>query len=176
MSDTELLELLRQDRAAGTEALLDRYRPLLRYVIGGILQETGGREDCLSEVSLLLWQKVDSFDAAKGSLSAWLTAVARNTALNHLKALQRREAHLAESEVCPETPEEALMRQERAERLKAVLDSLSDQERQLFYRRYYYLQPLSQIAAETGMSERSAEVRLYRLRQRLRQELGGDEP
>ena len=179
MSDTELLELLRQDRAAGTETLLDRYRPLLRYVIGGILQETGDREDCLSEVSLLLWQKVDSFDAAKGSLSAWLTAVARNTALNHLKALRRREAHLAESErepVSPETPEEALLRQERAERLKAVLDSLSDRERQLFYRRYYYLQPLSQIAAETGMSERSAEGRLYRLRQRLRQELGGDEP
>ena len=110
-------------------------------MIGGILQETGDREDCLSEVSLLLWQKVDSFDAAKGSLSAWLTAVARNTALNHLKALRRREAHLAESErepVSPETPEEALLRQERAERLKAVLDSLSDRERQLFYRRYYY--------------------------------------
>ena len=75
-----------------------------------------------------------------------------------------------------ERDEEALLRQERAERLKAVLDSLSDRERQLFYRRYYYLQPLSQIAAETGMSERSAEGRLYRLRQRLRQELGGDEP
>ena len=96
--------------------------------------------------------------------------------MNHLKALRRREAHLAESEVSPETPEEALLRQERAERLKAVLDSLSDRERQLFYRRYYYLQPLSQIAAETGMSERSAEGRLYRLRQRLRQEWGGDEP
>ena len=66
MSDTELLELLRQDRAAGTEALLDRYRPLLRYVIGGILQETGDREDCLSEVSLLLWQKVDSLMPPKG--------------------------------------------------------------------------------------------------------------
>ena len=47
MSDTELLELLRQDRAAGTEALLDRYRPLLRYVIGGILQEPEtGRTAC----------------------------------------------------------------------------------------------------------------------------------
>ena len=86
MTDTELLDLLRRDRAAGTEALLTRYRPLLRYVIGGILAESGDGEDCLSEVCLVLWQKLDSFDPAKGSLSAWLTAVARNTALNHLKA------------------------------------------------------------------------------------------
>ena len=41
MTDTELLDLLRRDRAAGTEALLTRYRPLLRYVIGGILAESG---------------------------------------------------------------------------------------------------------------------------------------
>ena len=90
MTDTELLDLLRRDRAAGTEALLTRYRPLLRYVIGGILAESGDGEDCLSEVCLVLWQKLDSFDPAKGSLSAWLTAVARNTALNHLKAHRRR--------------------------------------------------------------------------------------
>ena len=179
MTDTELLNLLHQDRDAGTEALLARYRPLLRYVIGGILPDSSDCEDCLSEVSLLLWQKADSFDAAKGSLSTWLTAVARNTALNHLKARRRREAHTAETgqePVSPDTPEQTLLRQERAERLKAALDHLSDRDRQLFYRRYYYLQPLSQIAAETGMSERAAEGRLYRLRQRLRQELGGEEP
>ena len=64
----------------------------------------------------------------------------------------------------------------QAERLKAALGGLRDRDRQLFYRRYYYLQPLSQIAAEMGMTERAAEGRLYRLRQRLRQELGGDAP
>ena len=158
MTDTELLDLLRQDRAAGTEALLTRYRPLLRYVIGGILAESGDGEDCLSEVCLVLWQKLDSFDPAKGSLSAWLTAVATG------------------EPVSPDTPEQALLRQERAERLKAALGGLRDRDRQLFYRRYYYLQPLSQIAAEMGMTERAAEGRLYRLRQRLRQELGGDAP
>ena len=158
MTDTELLNLPRRDRAAGTEALLTRYRPLLRYVIGGILAESGDGEDCLSEVCLVLWQKLDSFDPAKGSLSAWLTAEATG------------------EPVSPDTPEQALLRQERAERLKAALGGLRDRDRQLFYRRYYYLQPLSQIAAEMGMTERAAEGRLYRLRQRLRQELGGDAP
>ena len=52
---------------------------------------------------------------------------------------------------------------------------LPEAERKLFYRRYYYLQPISQIAAELGLSQRAVEGRLYRLRNRLRQELGGDD-
>ena len=52
---------------------------------------------------------------------------------------------------------------------------LPDLDRKIFYRRYYYLQPVSQIAAELGLSQRAVEGRLYRLRNRLRQELGGDD-
>ena len=60
------------------------------------------------------------------------------------------------------------------EQLKAAIAGLPSLDRKLFYRRYYYLQPVAQIAAELGMSQRAIEGRLYRLRQKLRQELGGD--
>ena len=75
-----------------------------------------------------------------------------------------------------DTPEDALLRREQAERLTAAIARLGETDRRLFYRRYYYLQPIAQIAAEMGMTERAAEGRLYRLRQRLRRELGGDAP
>ena len=52
--------------------------------------------------------------------------------------------------------------------------SLSREEEQLFFRKYYYCQSTAQIAAELGITERAAEGRLYRLRQRLRNLLGGD--
>ena len=47
-------------------------------------------------------------------------------------------------------------------------------ERELFYRKYYYCQSTAQMAAELGLTERAVEGRLYRLRQTLRQQLGGD--
>lgn len=179
MDTTALLELLRQDRGAGTEALLRQYGPLLRYVVGGVLRDNQDAEDCYSEVTELVWRRLEDFDPARGSLTAWLTAVARNTALNHLKARLRREQHLAQPESEPahhDTPEAEVLRQEQRERLQAVISRLGEQDKQLFYRRYYYLQPIAQIAAEMGMTERAAEGRLYRLRQRLRRELGGDAP
>lgn len=92
MTDAELLCQFAQNREQSMEALLRQYTPLLRYVIGGVLRDTQDAEDCFSEVSPALWQKLDSFEPAKGSLSAWLTAITRNTALNHLKARLRRES------------------------------------------------------------------------------------
>ena len=179
MDDRALLELLAQDENAGMEALLGRYTPLLRYVVGGVLRDHQDAEDCCSEVTELLWRRLADYDPQRGSLTAWITAVARNTALNHLKARLRQKRHLAEPETeaaAPDTPEDTLLRQEQAERLKSAIARLGGTERQLFYRRYYYLQPVAQIAAEMGMTERAAEGRLYRLRQRLRRELGGDVP
>ena len=180
MSDAELLERLRSHREAGMEALLAQYAPLLRYVICGVLRDPQDAEDCYSEVTLNLWQRLDGYDPQKGGLSAYLTATARNTALNHLKARLRREKHLAEQPEpqAPALPDPAfrqeLLDKEPMEQLKAAIAGLPSLDRKLFYRRYYYLQPVAQIAAELGMSQRAIEGRLYRLRQKLRQELGGD--
>lgn len=177
MTDRELMNILARDRNAGMEALLHQYTPLLRYVIGGVLRDPQDAEDCFSEVSLSLWQGLSGYDPAQSRLSTYLTAVARNTALNHLKARIRREKHQPEPQE-PEptdTPEQVLLRRERMEHLKAMVEKLSDTDQKVFYRRYYYLQPVAQIAAEMGLSQRAVEGRLYRLRQRLRQELGGDD-
>lgn len=175
MTDTALWQMLQDDRSAGMEALLQKYTPLLRYIIGGILQNSHDTEDCFSEISLVLWQKLEKFDPEKGSLSAWLTAVARNTALNHQKALQRRNAHLTEWEAEPvsqDTPEQSLLKKERTEKLRNAIARLNAKEQQLFYRKYYYLQSTAQMAAELGLTERAVEGRLYRLRRQLQLALG----
>lgn len=175
MTDAELLRQFVQNRDQGMELLLRQFTPLLRYVISGVLRDTQDAEDCFSEVSLALWQKLDGFDPEKGSLSAWLTAIARNAAMNHLKSRLRREKHQPEEPPGVLTPEQEVLRRERAEQLRDTVANLSDLDRKIFYRRYYYLQPIGQIAAELGLSQRAVEGRLYRLRQRLRQELGGDD-
>ena len=87
MDDRALLDLLDRDPNAAMEALLVRYGPLLRYVVGGVLRDPQDAEDCCSAVTELLWRRLGDYDPARGSL----TALARNTALNHLKAQLRRE-------------------------------------------------------------------------------------
>ena len=64
---------------------------------------------------------------------------------------------------------------EVARRLRAALDRLGEADRRLFYRKYYYLQSTAQLAAELGTTERAVEGRLYRIKKKLRAQLGGDE-
>ena len=67
-----------------------------------------------------------------------------------------------------------MLRRERAEALRRALNTLKAADLRLFYRKYYYLQPTDRIAAELGTTPRAVEGRLYRIRKRLQEQLGGD--
>lgn len=176
MQENTVERLLLEKNEQGMDALLLHYGPLMRYIIAPILQNPQDREDCLSEVSMRVWEKIGQFDGEKGSFHAWLTAITRNTALNHARRASGSSAEeLSESTPSPEpTPEEALLKKERQEALKTALSRLSYKDRLLFYRKYYYRQSTAQIAAELGMTERAVEGKLYRVKKQLRKSLGGE--
>lgn len=176
MQENTVERLLLEKNEQGMDALLLHYGPLMRYIIAPILQNPQDREDCLSEVSMRVWEKIGQFDGEKGSFHAWLTATTRNTALNHARKASGSSAEeLSESTPSPElSPEEALLKKERQEALKTALSRLSYKDRLLFYRKYYYRQSTAQIAAELGMTERAVEGKLYRVKKQLRKSLGGE--
>lgn len=176
MREQEIIALIRARDERGLSELLRHYGPMMRYLISPILPSEQDREECLSEAAMRVWDSIGSFDAARGSWSTWLTALTRNAALN--RARQRKGAASEELSLdlpSPEpTPEEALLQKERQAELSAALARLSQKDRLLFYRKYYYMQSTAQIASELGMSVRAAEGRLYRIKKRLRSMLGGE--
>lgn len=176
MQENTVERLLLEKNEQGMDALLLHYGPLMKYIIAPILQNPQDREDCLSEVSMRVWEKIGQFDGEKGSFHAWLTAITRNTALNHARKASGSSAEeLSESTPSPElSPEETLLKKERQEALKTALSRLSYKDRLLFYRKYYYRQSTAQIAAELGMTERAVEGKLYRVKKQLRKSLGGE--
>lgn len=177
MKEADLVTRLQQGDRDAMDDLLLHHGALLRYVIAPILHNPQEREDCLSEVLLNIWEKIGQFDPRRGNWHAWLTAIARNSALNHQRALSRHQGteEVPEELPSPEPgPEELLLQKERQEALLRALEQLSSRDRLLFYRKYYYQQSTAQIAAELGMTERAVEGRLYRLRKQLRKCLGGE--
>lgn len=155
MREREIAGLLRDKHPDGMQQLLLHYGPLIRYIIAPIVPDAHDREDCFSEVTLRIWEKADRFAPQRGSWKAWLTAVTRNTAYNFARQTARRgEGELPEHAPSPAPdPEEALLWAERRRALQWALAQLSTAEQALFYRKYYYLQPTSQIASELGTTE-----------------------
>lgn len=177
MGEREIIEMLLLRKEEGMEALLKHYGPLMKYIIAPILQNPQDREDCLSEVTLRVWDKIGQFDGQRGSWNAWLTAVTRNTALNHQRRILSRYSvgEIPEDTPSPQpTPEEEILRRERQAAVRNALEQLSPAERMLFYRKYYYRQSTAQIASELSMTGRAVEGKLYRLKKKLRRMLGGE--
>lgn len=177
MKEQEIIDLLLQKDENGISELLKHYGPLMRYIIAPILPNAEDMEDCLSEVSMRVWDKIEQYDSERGSLASWITAVTRNTALNHKRDFTHCQSsdEINENTPSPEpSPEDDVIRQERQIAVKRALKQLSSKEQILFYRKYYYLQSTAQIASEMGMTERAVEGKLYRLKKRLRKILGGE--
>ncbi len=177
VQEQEMIAQLLQQDERGMEALLLHYGPLMRYIIAPILPDPQDREECLSEVSMRVWSRIAQFDPARGSWTAWLTAITRNTARNYHRSAQNRRDTQAIPEGTPApgaSPEEAILQAERSAAVHNALGRLSPGDRALFYRKYYYLQSTAQIAAELGMTARAVEGRLYRLKKQLRRMLGGE--
>ena len=71
-------------------------------------------------------------------------------------------------------PEQQVLQQETVQDILAAVEQFSSTDRLLFYRKYYYMQSTAQMAAELGLSSRAVEGRLYRLRNKLKETLGGE--
>lgn len=178
MTEKDIIASVRRREPQGASLLLTYYGPLMRYIIAPIVPNAHDQEECLSDAVMRVWDRIDQFDPDRGSWTAWVTAVARSVALNRVRATKHREetAELTPDIPSPEpTPEELLLRRERQRELQQAISQLSQFERQIFYRKYYYLQSTAQIALETGMTERAIEGRLYRIKKHLRKLLGGEQ-
>ena len=178
VSESEIIELLHSHKERGLELLMKHYGALMRYIITPILPDERDREECISDVAVRVWENISSYSPDRGTWCAWLTAVTRNTAINRVK--RNRNAHITDlsddTDIPAEepTPEEAVLRREAQLKVSRAVEQLSNRDRILIYRKYYYMQPTSQIASELGLSERAVEGRLYRIRRRLQKDLGGD--
>lgn len=175
-----LTQRLREKEPGAMDALLREQGPLMRYIIAPILEDPQEQEECLADVAMAVWEKIGDYDREKGAFTTWLTVLTRNAALNRRRAAQRRKIRQEElEENIPDPrpgPEEEVLRRERAGSIQHAVAQLSVGERNLFYRKYYYLQSTAQMAAELGLTERAVEGRLRRIRLRLRDALGGERP
>jgi RNA polymerase sigma-70 factor (ECF subfamily) len=103
-------------------------------VVLRILDDRGEAEDVLQEVYMTVWRKAAGFDPARASPMTWLIAVARNRAIDRLRATRqnrRMEPIDAAAGVRDDAPlaESLLQGAQASARLHACLDGLGDSER-----------------------------------------------
>ena len=174
LTETELVETVRQGRREGQTEMVSRYAERVFAMIARQVPDMMDAQELTQDTFLRAFSHIDSYDPHKASLSTWLCRIAYHLTLDHLR--RRRPVIVAmedNTDISDEELEAELNtgREERIEQLMEVIDALPDDERMLLTLYYFEDRPLAEITYITGIEPAALANRLYRTRKKLYRKL-----
>lgn len=169
--DTEIIDLYWQRDEQAIQRTAERYGNLCLRIALNILGNAADAEECVNDTYLRVWNAIPP--ARPTVLSAFLTKITRNLALDRYRAGRRKKrggeftVMLSELGDCIPAPEETDATQLLAH-IKAFLESLEAVDRNLFVGRYFHAYEVKQLAQGYGMTPNAVSLRLYKTREKLR--------
>jgi len=96
VSDEGLIDAIEDGAVWALEQLYQRYRILLYSLIYRMVADQQVAEDLLQEAFLSVWRHARSYSPQAGAVRSWLFAIVHHRALDYVRAVRRRAAHLQE--------------------------------------------------------------------------------
>ncbi len=172
-SDLDLLQRIAARDEGALTSLYDRHSRLAYSVILRILRSTAEAEDVLQETFVRLWARADSYDPSLGAPAAWLARIARNRAIDRLRAQRVRKdisvdpgtGRDGETGARPEpgtyeTPEVVLDDAARADALRAVVAGLPAPQRELIQAAFFEGCTHAELASRFGVPLGTVKTRI----------------
>lgn len=178
MEDEAIVQLF---YARSQDALImtaHKYDRLLHRIANNILCDPRDAEEAVEDAYLRLWNSIPPNRPKQ--FQAYAIKLCRNAALDILRHTRRhkrdgrRDILFSELDACLPSPGEIgarLEEQELAAMINRYLGTLDRTSRQLFVRRYFFQEPLEDLAREAGLTKHAVSARLYRIRQGLQKYL-----
>ena len=183
-SDQAGLQALQNGRDSALDELIARWqRPLFAFAWRYVQNRTDA-SDLVAEAFVRLHQQRDRL-RPDTRLSAWLFTTLSNLCHNHYRWRRRHPTVSLDAPNDDETsahdtvpsdsavPDAALERDETCAAVRAAVDRLPHDLKTTLLLHHYEQLSYREIGSIVGCSERGVETRLYRARQRLREELAG---
>lgn len=85
-SDLEIMKKVASYDSKALEALYNRYSTILYTLIKTIVSDEKLAEEVLSDVFVIIWRKINHFNFKKGNVYTWLITIARNKAVDTIRA------------------------------------------------------------------------------------------
>ena len=179
MDDDKIVDLylMRNEDAIKQTSL--KYGKQLHSVAVNIVQDSFDAEECENDTYIKVWNSIPPHEP-RTYLFAFLARITRNISLDlcKYKNRQKRTAVIvelsAELEQCIPAPTAQVCRisdEGFGELISSFLWKLDEDTRNVFIRRYWFLDSINQIAERFQMSESKVKSMLFRTRNKLRKYL-----
>jgi RNA polymerase sigma-70 factor, ECF subfamily len=149
-------ELVRSVATGDDQALINLYQRHGRSVYSlacYIIQDRALAEEITQDVFVVLWQKANQFDGARGRLDSWLLQITRNLAIDRLRYRRRRVQDTVSLESAEADPamSQGPINDDGKRELNVLLQKLPEAQRQAIELAYFQGFTHDEIAARFGL-------------------------
>lgn len=179
MDDRKIVELFFGRDESAIQHTSAKYGRRLRSLSQGIVQDLQTAEECENDTYVEAWNAIPPAEP-QDYLYAFLARIIRHISLNCCRNRSRlkRSAYIcelsAEMEQSIPTPNDCECRLADLvlrEAINGFLASLDAEKRNIFLRRYWYLDSIADISKRFGLSKSKVKTTLFRSRNKLREYL-----
>lgn len=176
MEDSQIIELYWRKNADAISETADKYGAYCFTIANNILHSAEDSEECVNDTWLHAWNAMPPQRPAVFRI--FLAKITRNLSLNrfHARNVEKRgggEIRLVLDELseCLAGGTDVEAAYEAAELEQCIcrfVRSLPERERNVFVRRYFFTEPVAEIAARYGLTANHIMVMLSRARKKLK--------
>ena len=176
MEDIKIIDLFLERKETALQEVNKKYANYCFEVAWNILSNREDSEECVNDTWLAAWRYIPPTRPNK--LSAFLGKITRGFAIDCLRkryAAKRIDRHMEDiagelenlNHTLVYTLDEIIERQEVMEIINHFLGTLSEVDRDIFIRRYWYADSLKTIMERHGISQSNIKSKLFRSRNKL---------
>lgn len=178
MDDSKIIELFFERSEQAIIELSEKYGAVCTKVANNILNNRQDTEECVNDAYLGVWNAIPP--ARPNPLLSYVCRIVRNLAVNryHANTAAKRNSNydvaLDELENCFPAAcsvEDEFHAKEIARIIDGFLGTLDQKNRIMFVRRYWHGDSIAEIANLFSVSSHYVSVRLFRMREKLREHL-----
>jgi len=183
MDEKAIINLYWQRSQQAIAETAAKYGALCTHIARNILSSREDAEESVNDTYLAAWNTMPPQRPVH--LSAYLSKLTRYISLDKWKQRSRLKRGGGEVPLCleelseivsgKESLENDLIRRETLAAVNRFLGTLPEAEQQIFLRRYWYAEPIGDIAARFGFSESKVTSMLHRTRSKLKKQLAKEE-
>ncbi|MBI3667607.1 MAG: sigma-70 family RNA polymerase sigma factor [Acidobacteria bacterium] len=175
--DPGLIEGLQRRDPQAMGRLYDAFGRAVYSLVYRIVQDPGVAEDLVQETFLRVWNQAHVFDPSRGSPAAWVLTMARNRAIDWVRAAAGRPEHSVWESYDSERPEnfqdaeKALISAEQGRRVRRAMEKLNENQRLVIEMAYFQGFTQSEMAERMAQPLGTVKTWVRTALQHLRQEL-----
>lgn len=178
MTENELRLLMAESIQKCHRAIFDNYCNYVYAIVINILRSCGSREDiedCVSDVFMKLYKRIDKDISFSGDIKGFIAAVSRNTAIDTYRRITaagfRNISISDENEETLGKDERLIENAEKKELSRIILSmikKLGEPDSTIIIQQYYYNRTAKEISENISMTAAAVQKRSSRAKQKLK--------